>query len=179
MNTLRDVLEENVRDLYSAEIQSVRALARMGRGSSSRDLRRAFEKNWMRSRGRLDRLEQVCDLLRIEAKGGDCAAMRGLIAESGAIVEAKGEDEAKDAALISSARKMTHYAIAVYGTARTLAGVLEENKVANLLQTTLDEEIAEEGILTEVAAFELGDDDAVELDATEEYEVKHLVLVCP
>jgi len=151
LNSLRDVFEENLRDLYNAETQLLKALPKMAKAASSEELREAFEEHLEQTRGQVERLERICEGLGIKAKGKTCQAMKGLIEEGQEILSADGDAAAKDAAIIGAAQKIEHYEIAGYGTARTFAELLDEADAARLLQETLDEEEAADERLTEVA----------------------------
>jgi len=151
LQSLRDVLAENIRDLYNAENQLVKALPKMAKAASSPELKAAFTEHLEETKGHVTRLERVCEQLGIKAKGKTCQAMKGLIEEGAEIIAMKGDPAAKDAALIGAAQKVEHYEIAGYGTARTYASILGEDEVASLLQATLDEEGAADEKLTTIA----------------------------
>ena len=151
LNSLRDVLTESVRDLYSTETQLVKALPRMAKAAASPELKGVFTEHLTETKEQVKRLEQVCVLLGVKPKGKTCHAMKGLIAEGAEIIAARGEPAAKDAALIAAAQKIEHYEIAGYGAVRTFASVLGEDEVAELLQATLDEESAADENLTAIA----------------------------
>lgn len=173
LDSLRDVLTESVRDLYNAETQLVKALPRMAKAASSPELKAAFTEHLEETRRQVERLDQVCELLGVKAKGKTCQAMKGLIEEGAEIIAEDGDPSAKDAALIGAAQKVEHYEIAGYGTARTFASILGEDDVAALLQATLDEEgaadekltsIAESGLNQEAAGAEEGEEDEEEAE---------------
>ncbi len=171
LDSLRDVLNESVRDLYSAETQLVKALPKMAKAASDPALKAAFTGHLQETRTQVERLEQVCELLGVKAKGKTCHAMKGLIEEGAEIIGEKGEPAAKDAALIGAAQKVEHYEIAGYGTARTFASILGEDDVAALLQATLDEEGAADEKLTGIAESGLNQEAAGE-DEDDEVKVK-------
>src|SRR4051812_12429617 len=114
LNSLRDVFEEYLRDLYNAEIQLLKALPRMAKAAASEDLREAFEEHLEQTRGHVERLERICEGLGIKAKGKTCQGMRGLIEEGEAILAEDGDGAVKDAAIIGAAQKVEHYEIARY-----------------------------------------------------------------
>jgi ferritin-like metal-binding protein YciE len=151
VNDLRDVLVECVRDLYSAETQLVKALPRMAKAATHTDLKAGFTAHLEETRGQVERLERVAELLGCKTKGKTCQAMKGLVEEGQEVIAETGDPTAKDALLISAAQKVEHYEIAGYGSARTFAAVLGEDEVAALLQETLDEEKATDEKLTAVA----------------------------
>ncbi len=151
LNSLDDVLLEQVEDLYSAEQQLVAALPSVARAAHSGDLKDAIETHLEETRGHVLRLEQVFDALGAERSAMTCKAMQGLIAEGNDVAKMEGDPVAKDAALIAAAQRIEHYEIAGYGTARALAGELDHDDAAKLLNTTLDEESAADKLLTKIA----------------------------
>lgn len=151
LNSLRDVLNESVRDLYNAETQLVKALPKMAKAASAPELKAAFTEHLEETKKQVERLDRVCELLGVKAKGKTCHAMKGIVEEGAEIIAEGGDPAAKDAALIGAAQKVEHYEIAGYGTARTFASVLDEDDVAALLQATLDEEGAADEKLTSIA----------------------------
>ena len=151
LETLDDVLQAELADLYSAEKQLVKALPKVADAASSPDLRKAIEHHLEETRGHVDRLEQVFEALGTKPSSEHCKAMEGLIAEGDEIIGMEGAGEAKDAALIGAAQRVEHYEIAAYGTARTLAEQLDRSGAASLLSETLDEESAADEKLTEIA----------------------------
>ncbi len=160
MNTLQDLFVHDLKDLYNAETQLLKALPRMAKKATSPDLKQAFEKHTRETENQIKRLEQIFEELDESPKGKKCKAMEGLIEEGKEIMEEDVEPEVLDAGLIGAAQKVEHYEIASYGTVRTFATVLGRDDVANLLQKTLDEEgetnkkltaLAESGINIEAA----------------------------
>ena len=151
LQSLDDVLMAELSDLMSAEKQLVKALPKVAEAASSKELREAIEHHLDETRGHVQRLEQVFESLGADAESEHCEAMEGLIGEGEEIVEADGDDAAKDAALIGAAQRVEHYEIAAYGTARTLAEQLGKDDAAALLQETLDEESAADQTLTKIA----------------------------
>lgn len=140
LDTLKKLYVEELRDIYSAEQQLVKALPKMAKGASSDDLREAIESHLEETKGQVERLEQIFEALDESAKGKTCQAMKGLIEEGSEILDEKGEDSVLDAGIIAAAQKVEHYEIATYGTLRTWAELLNEEAAAELLQETLDEE---------------------------------------
>ena len=151
LQSLDDVLMAELSDLMSAEKQLVKALPKVAEAASSKELREASEHHLDETRGHVQRLEQVFESLGADVESEHCEAMEGLIGEGEEIVEADGDDAAKDAALIGAAQRVEHYEIAAYGTARTLAEQLGKDDAAALLQETLDEESAADQTLTKIA----------------------------
>lgn len=156
MESLAELLEEELKDLYSAENQLLKAMPRIAKRISSPTLLKAFEMHRRETENQVTRLERIAKELGIKPKGKTCAAMKGLIEEAKEILsENKGKSPIIDAALIGAAQRIEHYEIAGYGTARTLAQALGEENVAKLLQQTLDEEKNTDVKLTEVAEGEV------------------------
>ena len=139
-NPLEELLIDELKDLYSAENQIVKALPKMAKAASSPELKRAFERHLEETRRQVERLNQIGEQLEIKLTGKKCKGMEGLIEEGKEIIEEDLDENATDAGLIGAAQKVEHYEIAAYGTARTHASLLGYNKVARLLQQTLDEE---------------------------------------
>jgi ferritin-like metal-binding protein YciE len=151
MNPLEELLEDELKDLYSAENQIIKALPKMAKAASAPELRRAFERHLEETRRQVERLEQIGEELEIKLTGKKCKGMEGLIAEGKEIMEEDLEEAALDAGLIGAAQKVEHYEIAAYGTARTHAEMLGYRRVAKLLQQTLNEEGATDKKLTQLA----------------------------
>ena len=140
LNTMRDLLVDQLQDLYDAEQRLVSALPRMADAASSPSLQSAFREHLEQTQGQVTRLEQAFRILGEEAKTKTCAAMKGLISEGEEVISADGDPDVKDAALIAAAQRVEHYEIAAYGSARTFARCEGATDVAELLQATLDEE---------------------------------------
>jgi ferritin-like metal-binding protein YciE len=151
LNSLRDLLIEELRDLYNAEEQLVSALPKMAEAASSTELRSAFEHHLEETRGHVSRLENIFKNIDEESSGETCEAMKGLIKEGETLVKAEGEPDVRDAGLIGAAQRVEHYEMAGYGTARSLANRLGENQMAEILQQTLDEEGEANKKLTSIA----------------------------
>ena len=151
LESLQDLLLHELKDLYSAETQIVKALPKMAKAASSEELRTAFEEHLEETKKQVERLEQIFERLGTSARGKKCKGMEGLLEEGKEIIEEDGEDMVKDAALISAAQHVEHYEIAGYGCARTFASLLGQEEIAELLQETLDEEGAADKKLTEIA----------------------------
>jgi len=151
LSTLNDLLLEELKDIYSAESQLLKALPKMAKAASSPELRQCFESHLEETKGQVERLDQIFE--RLEAKPGrkKCKAMEGLLEEGKEVIAEDAEPMVHDAALIAAAQRVEHYEIAAYGTARTFALILEDKKTAALLQETLDEESAADKKLTKIA----------------------------
>jgi len=151
LDTLQKLYTEELRDLYNAENQLLKALPKMAKAASSEELKDAFEKHLEQTKGHVERLEQVFEELDERPKGKTCRAMKGLIQEGSELLEQDGDESVRDAGIIVAAQKVEHYEIAGYGSARTFAHLLGQNKAAELLQTTLDEESETNELLTRLA----------------------------
>jgi ferritin-like metal-binding protein YciE len=150
-NPLEELLVDELKDIYSAENQIIKALPRMAKAASSPELKRAFERHLEETRRQVERLDQISQALEVKLTGKKCKGMEGLIEEGKEVMEEFDDDDTLDAGLIGAAQKVEHYEIAAYGTARTHAEMLGYTKAARLLQQTLDEEGATDKKLTQLA----------------------------
>jgi ferritin-like metal-binding protein YciE len=150
LQTLRDLFEHEIGDLYSAETQLVAALPKMAQAASNEELRNAFNHHLEETRDHVRRLEEIRGQIG-STISDECEGMRGLIKEGEEILAGSGEPVVKDAALISAAQRVEHYEIAGYGTARTLADELDLDGAKDLLDQTLDEESNADKLLTKIA----------------------------
>jgi ferritin-like metal-binding protein YciE len=151
LNTLKQLYIEELRDLYSAENQLLKALPKVAKGASSEELKLAFENHLDQTKVHVERLEEIFERLDETPKGKTCQAMKGLVEEGSEILEENGEESVLDAGIIAAAQKVEHYEIASYGTVRTFAQLLGEDEAAELLQETLDEEGEADKLLTQLA----------------------------
>lgn len=151
VQSLENLLIDQLRDLLSAEKQITKALPKMAKATSTEELRAAFEEHLAQTQGQIDRLEQAFEILGHSARAKKCVAMEGLIEEGKEHLEEEMEPSVMDAALIASAQKVEHYEIASYGSARTWAEEIGQPEVAKLLQATLDEEAETDRKLTKLA----------------------------
>ena len=174
---LREALVEEIRDLYNAEKQLVKALPKMAKGAESDELRDAFEQHLDETEGHVTRLEQIFDLLGEKPRGKHCAGMAGIVEEGSEKLQEDMEGSVLDACLIASAQKVEHYEIGAYGTAIAWAEALGMNDVCDVLNETLEEEkaadeklsaLAESGINQAATAGESEDSDMGEEDEEEE-----------
>ena len=142
-NTLHDLFISELKDLYSAEKQIVRALPKMAKAASSSELQDAFQEHLQQSKGHIDRLDEIFDMLQVSSRNKKCKGIEGIIEEGEELIS-KGKKnsnpDALDAGIVAAAQKVEHYEIAGYGAVRTYASILGHDKAANLLQQTLDEE---------------------------------------
>jgi ferritin-like metal-binding protein YciE len=151
LSNLRDLLVEELRDLYSAENQLLKALPKMAKAATSKPLKNGFNKHLRQTEGHVNRLEKVFDRLGVSPRGKKCHAMEALIAEGEELISQDAEPEVLDAGLIAAAQRVEHYEIAGYGCVRTYAKLLGDNQSAKLLDTTLKEEGATDKQLTRLA----------------------------
>ena len=151
VKTVQDLFLEELRDIYHAEKQLTRALPKMARAASNGQLKEAFTQHLEETRGQIERLEQVFELLDTRTRGKPCHAMEGLIEEAKEIMEMGLGPELLDVALIAAAQKVEHYEIAGYGTLVALAQASGFSEAAQLLQETLDEEKKTDQLLNKLA----------------------------
>ncbi len=151
LESLRDLLVEQLQDLYDAEQRITKALPKMAKAATSPALKAAFEKHLRETEGQVKRLEQVFEALGETAKTKTCKAMQGLIAEGEETMSENAEPEVLDAALIAAAQRVEHYEMAGYGTVRSYAKLLKEDAIVGLLEQTLQEEKATDEALTTLA----------------------------
>lgn len=148
MNTLSDLLEDCIKDLYSAEQQIIKALPKMIKRTSNPQLRTALQEHLQQTEGQLERLNRIAEQLGFTPRGKKCSGMEGLIEEGKELLEEEGEPAIIDAAIIGAAQKVEHYEISAYGTARTFAEELGHTEVVSQLEETLEEESATDERLT-------------------------------
>ncbi|MBC8108526.1 MAG: ferritin-like domain-containing protein [Anaerolineae bacterium] len=148
---LRDLYIDQLKDLYSAENQLIKALPKMAKAASNEDLKAAFETHLEQTRVHAERIDQIMKDMGESPKGKKCKAMEGLVEEGKEALEEFEDPEVLDAALIAAAQRVEHYEIAGYGCVRTYANLLGEDKAAKLLQQTLDEEGKTDKLLTGLA----------------------------
>jgi ferritin-like metal-binding protein YciE len=151
LNTLRDLYIEELKDLYSAENQLVKALPKMAKAATAKTLKNGFEKHLRETQGHVKRLEQIFKRLNVSPNGKKCKAMEALIAEGDEIISEDAEPEVRDAGLIAAAQRVEHYEMAGYGCVRTYAQLLGNKQAAKTLQTTLNEEGTTDKKLTQLA----------------------------
>ncbi len=151
LDSLQKLFIEELRDLYSAESQILKALPKMAKAASSPQLQAAFNEHLKQTEGHVERLEKVFKRLDKSPKGKTCKAMEGLVEEGSEMMSEKGEPAVLDAGLIAAAQRVEHYEIAGYGTVRTYARLLGDTEAERLLQQTLDEEGETDKKLTALA----------------------------
>jgi ferritin-like metal-binding protein YciE len=155
IKTTRELLVDELRDIYHAEKQLVRALPKMAKAAKSAKLRQAFEQHLDETKGQVERLEQVFEQMDTRSSGKRCEAMEGLIEEAKEMMEEIKTREVLDCALIMGAQKVEHYEIAAYGSACALAEALGQNNIKQLLEETLNEEKAADQKLNQLAISEV------------------------
>jgi ferritin-like metal-binding protein YciE len=148
LDSLQKLFLEELRDVYNAEKQILKALPRMAKAAESPQLQQAFTNHLRETEGQVQRLERVFEELGQSARGKTCKGMQGLLEEGKEVMEKEGEPAVIDAALIASAQRVEHYEIAAYGCLRTYAQLLGYSQAERLLQHTLDEEEAADKKLT-------------------------------
>jgi ferritin-like metal-binding protein YciE len=155
MENLQDLFEHELKDIYHAEKQLVKALPKMAKGAMSEKLRAGIEEHLEQTKGHVERLEEVFGLIDVAPRGKKCEAMEGLVEEGSSILQEEDESDVRDAAIIAASQKIEHYEIASYGTLVAWAKLLELSEAEQLLQETLDEEKETDVKLTELAESEI------------------------
>lgn len=151
INSLQDLYLDELRDLYDAENQLIKALPKMAEACTSDELRQGFEEHLEQTRGHAQRLEQIFERLGEKPKGKKCKGMEGVIKEGSEVLDEDMQEDTKDAAIIGAAQRVEHYEIAGYGTARTHADLLGRDEDVSLLEETLEEEKETDRKLSELA----------------------------
>jgi ferritin-like metal-binding protein YciE len=151
LKSLDDLFVNELRDLYNAENQLLKALPKMAKAATAPDLKAAFESHLKETEGHVTRLEQIFEELGKSPKGKTCHAMKGLVEEGSEVIEENAEDHVRDAALIAAAQRVEHYEMAGYGTVATFAHILGQTQAERLLRATLKEEGAADKKLTSIA----------------------------
>ena len=167
MDSLKKLYIDELKDLYSAETQLVKALPKMAKKASAPELKKAFEDHLEETKGHVERLEEIFGTLEEKPTGKTCKGMKGLIEEGQEVIDEDGDEAVLDAALIGAAQRVEHYEIAGYGVARTFATILGETDAADLLQETLDEEGEADKLLTQIAEEDINFEAASEEEEEE------------
>jgi ferritin-like metal-binding protein YciE len=152
VNSLRELYVKELKDLYDAEDQIIKALPKLIDGASSEELQDALNEHLEITRQQAERIEQIFRNMGEKLKAEKCKGMDGLIKEGHDIISEDMDENVKDAAIISAAQKVEHYEMAGYGTVRTWANLLGEDEAEELLQQTLDEEKEADQKLSGLAA---------------------------
>lgn len=150
-DSLRQLYVDELKDLYSAETQLVKALPKLAKTSSNAELRQAFEEHLRQTSEHVSRLEQIFETLGEKPGGKKCVGMEGLVKEGAETMQEKYGDAVMDAAIIGAAQRVEHYEIAGYGTVRAFAEILGESNHVSLIEQTLEEEKQADEKLTQLA----------------------------
>ena len=150
-DSLRELYIDELKDLYSAETQLVKALPKMAKAASNDQLRQAFEEHLRQTSEHVSRLEQIFEALEEKPTGKKCVGMEGLVKEGSEVMKEDYGDEVRDAAIIGAAQRVEHYEMAGYGTVRVFAELLGETEHVSLLEETLNEEKEADEKLTQLA----------------------------
>ncbi len=151
LKTIEDLFHHELKDLYSAENQLVKALPKMAKAASNEELKAGFEEHLEQTKGHVARLDQIAEMIGKKLGGHKCKAMEGLVEEGAELISEDAEDTVRDAGLIGAAQRVEHYEIAGYGTTIALANALGQNEAASLLEKTLQEEKDTDAKLTKLA----------------------------
>ncbi len=151
LESLNDLFVDELRDLYNAENQLVKALPKMAEAASSPDLRNALEEHLNQTKNQIERLDKVFETLDVPHRGKECVGMKGIIREGQEVLKEKAEPSVKDAGIITAAQKTEHYEIAGYGSVCTFAEQLGYEEQAKLLKQNLSEEKNADELLTRIA----------------------------
>ena len=168
--SLRELYVNELKDLYSAETQLVKALPKMAKASSNAELRQGFEEHLRQTSEHVSRLEQIFEALGEKPTGKKCVGMEGLVKEGAETISEDYEDALMDAAIIGAAQRVEHYEIAGYGTVKAFAELLGENEHVSLLDQTLEEEKETDEKLTQLAEqinSQAGEGEQAETDGRE------------
>ncbi len=151
LKTLQDLYVDQLKDLYNAEGQLLKALPKMAKAATEPKLSKAFTAHLEETKVHIDRLTTIFTELEINPKGKTCKAMAGLLEEGSEAISEEADPSVRDAALIAAAQRVEHYEMAGYGCVRTYARLLGHDEAADLLQATLDEEGSADKKLTKLA----------------------------
>lgn len=150
-DSLRALYLNELKDLYNAETQLVKALPKMAKGSSNAELRQGFEEHLRQTSEHVSRLEQIFEMLGEKPAGKKCVGMEGIVKQGAETLAKDYEGALRDAAIIGAAQRVEHYEIAGYGTVKAFAELLGENEHVSLLEQTLEEEKQTDEKLTQLA----------------------------
>ena len=155
LDTMQDLLLAQLKDIYSAETQIVRALPKLAKVAANESLSEAFRTHLAETEGQIERLEEIFGSLHASPRGKKCKGMEGLLAESAETMDEEGDDAVIDAGLIADAQRVEHYEIAAYGSAKARAAMLGHDRMVSLLEETLREEVATDEKLSRIADQEV------------------------
>jgi ferritin-like metal-binding protein YciE len=151
LDSLGDLLDDEIKDIYDAEKQLTKALPKLAKKATAPELKEAFEEHLQQTEEHIARLEQIFELMGLPVRGKKCEGMKHLIAEGDEMIAEAEDDATRDALMIAAAQKVEHYEIATYGTLRVWAGLLGKDEVAALFEDTLEEEKETDQKLTQIA----------------------------
>lgn len=151
VSSVEELFLDELKDLYSAEQQITKSLPKMAKASTSEELKVAFEEHLNETKGQIERLDRVFEILGKGPRGKTCVGMKGVLEEGAEVLEEAEEGPVRDAALISAAQRVEHYEMAGYGSVRDYAKLLGQNEIATLLEETLGEEKAADKKLNSIA----------------------------
>ncbi len=151
VENMEELMLDELKDLYSAEKQIVKALPKMAKAAESQELRQAFQEHLEETKGHVERLDQIFEELGKSSRGKTCHGMQGLLEEGSEMMGEIEKGGVRDAALISAAQRVEHYEIAAYGSVREYAKLLKQDKIVELLEETLEEEKAADEKLTSIS----------------------------
>lgn len=177
VGTAEELFVEELKDLYSAEKQIVKALPKVAKAVESEELREAIEEHLEQTRGHVERLDRAFEILGKRASGKTCKGAQGLIEEGAELIDEIEEGAVRDAALISALQRVEHYEIAAYGTVATFAEAMGQSEIHELLGETLQEEKDADETLTEIShgvnseAMEGAEEEEEEIEEEEMEEV--------
>ena len=155
LDTMHDLMIAELKDLYSAETQIVKALPKMAEGAVTPSLRTAFENHLEETKEHIARLDKIFGMLDVSPRGKKCKGMEGLLEEGGEMLEEDGNDIVRDAGIIASAQRVEHYEMAAYGSTLAFATLMGHTEIAELLEMTLNEEKAADAMLSHIADEEV------------------------
>ncbi len=170
MDNVNELFEDQIKDLYSAESQLLKALPKMAKKAASPELKKGFETHLKQTEGHVSRLDEIAKMWKFKPTGKKCKAMEGLIEEGKEVIEEDGDENVIDVALIAAAQRVEHYEISAYGSARALANRLGCKETSDLLQQTLDEESATDMLLSKLSEGKLLKAAPIEEESDEEEE---------
>jgi ferritin-like metal-binding protein YciE len=165
VNSLKELFVEELKDIYDAENQIVKALPKMVKATSTPELQKAFAEHLEKTKGHVQRLEQIFNRLGEQPKAKKCDGIRGIIEEGEEVISEGSEGPVRDAGLIAGAQRVEHYEMAVYGSLKTWAGQLGDSQAVTLLEETLNEEKEADRTLTQIAASGVNTEAAAQVGA--------------
>jgi ferritin-like metal-binding protein YciE len=151
VSSIQELLIDELKDIYSAEKQITRALPKMAKATTSDELKQAFQSHLEETKGQIERLDKIFEILGKAPRGKTCHGMQGVLEEGSEVIEETEKSAVRDAALISAAQRVEHYEMAAYGAVREYARILGQKEIAGLLEETLAEEKAADTKLTSIA----------------------------